>query len=975
MTDLRLPPHPSQVIDRSRRTTFWFDGRRIPGYEGDTIASALYASGVRIFNRSFKYHRPRGLLCVSGRCPNCMMNVDGVPNVRTCIRPATEGAQVRHQNAWPSLEHDVLSALERFDRLMPVGFYYKSLFRPKAMWHLSEPIMRRVAGLGTVNTDHVPKGEYEHRHLFTDVAVVGGGPAGCAAAIEAAKQGLRVTLIDDQPSLGGHFRWETRAPVNSGEYSGQAGYKVAHRLAEAAGSTPNINILSGATAFGLYEGKLLGVHQDRELVKLRCRRIVVATGAHEVPLVFPNNDLPGIMLSSAAQKLVNLYGVKPGRQGLVVTNNDQGLVAALELVEAGVEVLTVADSRHSSRHDSTLAKALRSKGVAVLAPYTIRQAEGRKQIEAAVIGRFEEGWFTGDEERIPCDFLCLAPGFDPASALLSQGDCQLIYDPALGETVPSELAPDIYAAGDVTGVHDAKVALLQGRLAGLEAAVSLNESPDAQLAEEISTLKGQLEDAQKEYRVSLSANPLTTIPVPSKKKFVCICEDVTEKDLHDAMREGFDDVQTLKRYSTVSMGPCQGKMCLKAYVGICAEDTGRSIEETGSTTPRPPIQPVPMGALAGPEHMPFRYTSIHHKHIEMGGHMVEVGEWKRPHSYGSPLEEAMAVRARVGIIDVTTLGKLDVRGKDAPVLMDKVYTHHFSNLGVGRVRYGIICSDSGIILDDGTVSRLAEDQYYLTTGTGNIDLVEEWFRWWLAGTGMCAHVTNITPGVAAINLAGPRARETMLKLTDIDLSPETFKYMRSASGIVAGVPSLLMRIGFVGETGWEIHFPAEYGEYIWDALLEAGKEFGISPFGVEAQRILRLEKKHLIPGQDTDVVSNPLEADMGWAVKFDKEDFIGRSALKAVQERGLRNKLVGFVMENGAVPQDGVPVLLDDHPVGKVTSSRYSPTLGRGFGLAWVPAHLAEEGKEIQIRVNGQSTPARVTMEPVYDPEGKRLRE
>ncbi|MFQ5934034.1 MAG: aminomethyltransferase family protein, partial [Dehalococcoidia bacterium] len=317
----------------------------------------------------------------------------------------------------------------------------------------------------------------------------------------------------------------------------------------------------------------------------------------------------------------------------------------------------------------------------------------------------------------------------------------------------------------------------------------------------------------------------------------------------------------------------------------------------------------------------------------------------------------------------------DVRGKDAPQLMDKVYTHNFSSLEVGRIRYGMICSDNGTILDDGTVTRVAEDNYYVTTGSGNIDLVEEWFKWWAAGTGMCVHFTNVTPGVAAINVAGPRARDTLAKLTDVDLSPDGFKYMRSASGQVAGVDCLLLRIGFVGETGWEVHFPAEYGEYMWDALLKAGKEFGISPFGVEAQRILRLEKKHLIPGQDTDMVSNPLEADMGWAIRFEKEDFIGRSALNKVQEQGLRNKLVGFVMENGGVPQDGVPVLQDDWPVGKVTSSRYSPTLGRGFGLAWVPIDLAEEGREIRIRVDGQPVPARVTLNPVYDPEGKHLRE
>ncbi|MFQ5872408.1 MAG: glycine cleavage T C-terminal barrel domain-containing protein, partial [Dehalococcoidia bacterium] len=796
----------------------------------------------------------------------------------------------------------------------------------------------------------------------------------CAAAIAAAGQGLRVSIIDDQPTLGGHLRWETRATLNKGEHSGLPGFRVAEKLAEAVRSYLNITVFSNATAFGLYEGKLLGIHHGRELMKLRCRRIVVATGAQEIPMVFPQNDLPGVLLSTGAVRLANLYGVRPGRRGVVITNNDQGLAAALELVEAGVEVAAVADSRLSSADGSALAEALRSRGVSISAPYTIRRTEGKKRVEVVVIGRFEEGWFVDEEEPVPCDFICLAPGFDPATALLHQGDCKLTYDPLLGETVLSEMALGIYAAGEVTGIHDPEVSLLRGKLAGLEAA-GLKEPEDATIAEEITTLKREHEEAERAYRERLSANHLLTIPVPHNKKFVCVCEDVTEKDIHDGIKEGFDDVQTLKRYSTVSMGPCQGKMCLKAYVGICAEDTGRSINEMSSTTPRPPIQPVPMGALAGPGHMPFRYTSIHHKHIAMGGDMVEVGEWKRPHSYGSHMEEVKAVRERVGIIDVSTLGKLDVRGKDAPRLMDKVYTHNFSSLGVGRIRYGMICSDSGVILDDGTVTRLAEDCYYVTTGTGNIDVVEEWFKWWAAGTGMCVHITNVTPGVAAINVAGPRARDTLRKLTDIDLSPEVFKYMRSTSGEVGGVECLLLRIGFVGETGWEVHFPAEYGEYMWDALLEAGKEYGISPFGVEAQRILRLEKKHLIPGQDTDIVSNPLEADMAWAVKFEKEDFIGRAALKEIQERGLRDKLVGFVMENGVVPQDGVPVLLDGWPVGRVTSSRYSPTLGRGFGLAWVPADLAEEGKKIGIRVDGQAAPARVTMEPVFDPEGKRLRE
>lgn len=943
-------------------------------HPGDTVASALYASGVRIFSRSFKYHRPRGLLCVSGHCSNCLMTVDRVPNVRACTLPAREGMRVRHQNAWPSLSYDFLSILDRLDPLLPVGFYYKSFIRPKFLWHLAEPLLRKAGGLGSVDTGYVADDDYEHLYYYTDVAVVGGGPAGCMAALEAANAGARVTLIDDQPSLGGHLRAEARGPSGGRSYRGLPGYEVAGKLAQEVAAKPNIRVLSGASALGLYEGAFLAVLHGKTMVKLRARRVVVAGGAQEVPLVFPNNDLPGVFLGSAVRRLVNLYGVRPGDRGVVVTSNDQGLELALELRDAGINVAAVVDSRPGANNGSELAEALARKDVTLLSPYTIRMAQGRRGVKGAIIGKFEGGRFQGEQRRIPCDFICVASGYQPSTGLLTQGDGRVRYDAMLGEAVPSQLPEFVRVAGEVTGIHDLDINLLQGRAAGLDAAASLKNG-DAALLEEVAILRKELEEAEKRLREGIRVNPLTTVPAFGRKKFVCTCEDVTEKDILDGIAEGFEDIQTLKRYSTVTMGPCQGKMCLKAYLGICAEATGKGLDELGSTTLRPPLEPVPMGALAGPGHMPMRIAPMHHKHLEMGARMAEVGEWKRPHSYGDVQEEVRAVRERVGIIEVSTLGKLDVRGKDAGKLLDRVYTHIFSDLPIGRIRYGMICSDSGIILDDGTVTRLAEDRYYVTTGTGNVDLVEEWFKWWTAGTGMCVHVTNLTPEVAAVNVAGPRARETLSKLTDIDLSSQKFKYMTSAQGQVAGVTCLLLRIGFVGETGWEVHFPAEYGEHMWDALLDAGSEFGIMPFGVEAQRVLRLEKKHLIPGQDTDVASNPLEADQAWAVRFEKKDFIGKMALAAVSERGLRNKLVGFVMQDGAVPRDGDPVVLNGRPVGRVTSSRMSPTIRKGFGMAWVPIELAEEGSEITIQMDGRNALARVSLQPVYDPEGRRLRE
>ncbi|MAG36839.1 MAG: aminomethyltransferase, partial [Dehalococcoidia bacterium] len=440
-------------------------------------------------------------------------------------------------------------------------------------------------------------------------------------------------------------------------------------------------------------------------------------------------------------------------------------------------------------------------------------------------------------------------------------------------------------------------------------------------------------------------------------------------------------IETLKRYTTVGMGPCQGKMCQLGSIGVCAQQTGRTIGETGRTTSRPPTKPVSLGALAGARHHPVRRTPMHDKHEELGCVWMDLGEWKRPLYYGDAHskqqaveEEYWAVRKRVGVIDLSTLGKLEVRGKDAPKLLDKVYTSRLSDLRVGRSRYSVICDDAGIILDDGTISRLADDRFFITTTTGNIEFVQQWFEWWLAETDWCVHITNVTGGLAAVNVAGPKARDTLAKLTERNLGSRAFRYMRCRRAEVAGVPSIMLRIGFVGETGWEIHFPAEYGEYLWDAILDAGEEFDIRPFGVETQRVLRLEKKHLIVGVDTDATSNVLEADMAWVAKLDKEDFIGKAATLQAQNRDMRERLVGFEMRDEAVPEDGTAIVRNGRPVGRVTSSRYSPVNGRAVGLAWVSQDMAADGQALAMPVNGRLARAQIVANPFYDPAGKKLR-
>jgi sarcosine oxidase subunit alpha len=524
----------------------------------------------------------------------------------------------------------------------------------------------------------------------------------------------------------------------------------------------------------------------------------------------------------------------------------------------------------------------------------------------------------------------------PDAGLLHQAGGKLMWNQDRGAFLPADLPPNVSAAGEVAGAWLTR------------------------------------------------AMPLPPERVPfHKRAFVCFCSDVSTADLRDGISEGFDHIETLKRYTTLTMGPCQGRMCQLAGIGVCAHETGRTMAETGVTTARPPNPSVSLGALAGPRHHPVRRTPMHDAHDQSGAVWMDMGEWKRPRYYKhascdterSCVEaEYRAVRERVGLIDVSTLGKLDVKGRDAGKLLDKVYTNRFSDLKPGRVRYSVLCDEAGIMLDDGTISRLAEDHYFITTTTGNLDFVQQWLEWWLVGTGWDVHITNVTGGRAAVNLAGPQARDLLKTLTACDLSTKAFPYMACREADVAEVPALLMRIGFVGETGWEIHFPAEYGEYLWLKLVEAGKTFDLRPFGVEAQRLLRLEKRHVIVGVDTDALSTPYEAGMAWVAKLDKPDFIGRNALSRQAEAKPEQSLVGFIMNDDAVPQDGAAILVGGALAGRVTSSRYSPKNGKAVGLAWVAAKSAKDGAEIEIRVNGSTARARIVQEAFYDPAGERLK-
>jgi sarcosine oxidase, subunit alpha len=865
---MRLPPQPDERIDRTQEVVFTFRGQPVRAFPGDTFGSALFADGQRVFSRSFKYHRPRGLLCCSGSCPNCMMTVDGTPNVRVCAEPVRQGAHLTPQNVLGSLEHDFLAVTDKIGGpFTPVGFYYRTMIRPRRAWPLYEKFLRNVAGLGRIDPHAERSDRYDTEHRHAEVLVIGASEAGIARATELANQGRHVVLVDENSSTP---------------------------------EIPGVDVIAPGRALGIWEGGLVPVDAGNVLYRYRVEQIVVATGAIEQPLVFPGNDLVGVMLPEAVRRLVDDWAIRPGQRAVVVTVDENGREAAARLKRIGVEIGGVYDLR-------------------------------RERIRE-IVGRGRKGVLRSvelDGRRIDCDLLVMSGGRQPAYSLLAQAGARVEYVPESGAFLPTEIPEGIEAVGSVAG---------EGLSAAIPAATYNGASG-----------KG--------------------------KCFVCVCEDVTDKDLKRAIAEGFDSLELAKRYTTVTMGPCQGRLCHVPSIRVFARENESDPGTIGTTTARPPWGPVTLGVLAGRPHEPAQRSSIHHRHKELGGRMMWTGTWRRPHSYGDVEAEVQAVHGAVGLIDVSTLGKLLVIGPDAGEFLERLYPNRFGDMKAGRIRYAVLNTDAGRIMDDGTIARLSDDAYYVTTTSTGAGAVVEWFEWWNAVWGMDVQIADITGALAAVNVAGPRARELMSRLTDLDISNEALSYLDARQGKIAGVPSLVLRIGFVGELGYELHFPSPYGEFVWDTILERGEDLGIRPFGLEPQRILRLEKMHILVGQDTDSESNVIEANMPWIVKFDKADFVGKWALEHVQARGPREQLVGFEMEDGRVPPEGGQVVIKERrPVGRITSARWSPELRKVIGMAWVPPELARDGAEFFVTIDGGFDKAHVRLTPFFDPEGRRLR-
>ncbi len=986
--------------------SFTFDGRSCVAQPGDTIGSALARNGVSVVSRSFKYHRPRGLMCCAGHCPNCLVQVEDEPNVRACMRAVEPGMEVRSQNAWPSLKIDVMALTGLIGRFLPVGFYYKTFIRPRFLWPLYEKVLRSAAGLGRVNPDaaHDAGDELHHygkQYLHTDIAVVGGGRSGLEAAVAAARLGATVLLFDENHTLGGRLRYA----------EGAAGLADLQYLLEEAATLPTLQAHTGATVVGWWEDNWLAVRHGNRLLKVRAKSVVFATGAYEQPLPFGNNDLPGIMLGGGVQRLLKVHGVTgaeggvmaAGKRAVVVTNNNEGWSVADDLLAAGLKVTAVVDARwpqavESDTGDPVVAGVM-AKGVPVFWRHTVARAEGSNHVRRVGLAPLAtDGSMTQHSPAISrwidCDLVAISAGYAPANGLLYQAGARIAWDEMAGQFALASAPPGIFAAGRVTGrMGDDARSVGEQAASYTGAAMYPPEGPwvqsSATVPPEAPAMAQPL--ATRHLPPATRHLPPAPLSLPASslqaKAFVCFCEDVSIHDVETAVAEGYDNLELLKRYSTISMGPCQGRMCSQNAVHLCAHLTGASVPATGVTTARPPVTPVPMGVLAGQHMEPVQHTPIDAWHRANGAKMMVAGLWMRPEHYGDPTAEVKAVRQAVGLIDVSTLGKLRLTGPGVPELLDRLYANRLGDLPVGRARYGLMCNDEGVILDDGITARLGETEWYTTTTSSGAGAIFEWMQWWAqSGWGQDTHITDVTEDFAAFNLAGPFARAVLRKLTGSDVSDLAFPYMRARQMEVAGFACCVLRIGFTGELSYEIHPPAAFGLQLWKTILDAGREFGIRPFGVEAQRVLRLEKAHIIIGQDTDAMTDPLAAGMTGLVKFDRTDFLGKRSLVQAADAGPKQRLVGFksVAANagqpGMIPEEGLQIVDRSadgrlHIIGWVTSCRFSPTLNEVIGLCWLPSELAAQpGASFTIRRDSSLIEGYVHHGSFYDPTGERLR-
>lgn len=960
----RLPQQPGEWIDRSRPISFTFEGRRYDAYAGDVVTSALWAGGERVLGRSFKYHRPRGVLSLANHDCNVVVQNGGEPNVRADVTAVEAGMRLTAVNTFGGLRKDKARILGRFSAFLPVGFYYKA-FHTRKLFPLWERMFRMVTGLGRVDFE-TPHRRTPKQYDFCDVLVIGAGPSGLSAALAAAEAGAKVVVVDENAGAGGSGLYQI------GGDSQRA--VITRQLLDGVRTHAGISLRTATCAAGYYADCWVPLVDAEKLTKMRASSVVMATGAFEQPAVFHNNDLPGVMLASAAQRLIRRYAVQPMQRAVVLAANSDAYRAAIDLAGSGVTVAAIVDLRKEVPHSPIVREAL-ALGIECIAGACVYEAAGYPgsgELVGVNVCAFDANGQPKRTEarRIDCDGLAVSVGWAPAANLLYQAGTRMRYDKSVEQFVPDVLPQGVFACGRVNGVYALQGKIDDGRRAGIAAAVHAGF--------------GVAGEVPVPTESECPSHPWPVVDHPAGKNFVDFDEDLQLKDFANAVQEGFDNIELIKRYSTNGMGPSQGKHSNMNGLRILARLTGKEPQQVGTTTARPFFHPVPMSHLAGRGFTPERKTPLHSRHERLGAIWMAAGVWQRPEYYAvagkTRVEcihgEVQAVRNAAGLIDVGTLGKLDVVGPQAAEFLERVYGGKYAGMKVGTTRYGIMCDESGVMTDEGVIARLGEQHFYFTTTTSNAaNIYRELSRLntiWKLDCGLI----NLTGAHAAVNLAGPASRRILERVCDIDLSSDGFPYLAVRQAAVAGVPARLMRVGFVGEWAYEIHVPAEYAATLWDALMAGGAAHGIRAFGVEAQRLMRLEKGHLIVSQDTDGLTTPFDVGMAWAVRMDKPFFIGQRSLKVIAKQPRTKSLVGFTLPvgySGTAPQECHLIIERGDIAGRITSIAFSPNLGCYIGLAFVQPEMAEEGRSFAIRLSdGSMVTATVAKLPFYDPQDLR---
>ena len=982
--------------------TFRFDDITYHGYEGDSLASALLANGVTVMGRSFKYHRPRGLLGAGSEEPNALVVLGeggrATPDLRATQIELFDGLVARSQNRWPSLNYDIGAVNSWLSRLIPAGFYYKTFMWPRAAWHkLYEPIIRKSAGLGVAASEPDPD-SYDQIHDFCDVLIAGGGIAGLSAALAAAEAGARVILMDEQPVLGG------RSADDGLEIDNKDVGVWVRAITRKLQSKPNVRILTRTTLTGHYDHNFAmaleritdhlpptasGTTRQR-LWRIRAKQIIVAAGAIERPLTFANNDRPGVMLASAVRTYLHQYGVSPGHRIVLFTNNDDAYRTALALSKAGITVPCVIDVRPKSEGD--LVRKAQERGIRVVFNTVIAQVTGKPNVQSITIGPRRDTGRIGDPlEKIHCDAIAMSGGWNPAVHLFSHCGGKLKFDDDLAAFVPDQTREQMRICGAANGSFNPLDVIREGQETGLAAACDAL-SKKIKANHRTPNIEAVSEDPMLPFWFAPSIPPYTE----GNKHFVDFQHDVTAADVELAAREGYQSVEHTKRFTTLGMATDQGKTSNINGLALLGDALNKPIPEVGTTTFRPPYTALTFGAITGHNtgklFHPVRHTPISNWSNAHGADNEPVGDWRRPFCYRKDGEdreaavhrEVMAVRNSAGLLDASTLGKIEVRGPDAGILLDRIYTNMMSNLKPGRCRYGLMLDDNGFLWDDGVVVAMSENHYLLHTTSGNAARVRAWLEEWVQTEwwDLKVYITDVTEQWAQFAVAGPKARKIIETLeSDMDWSRDAFPFMDYRAGSLSGTQIRAYRISFSGELSYEIAIPASQGLNLWTALMRAGEAYDLTPYGTEALHILRAEKGYIMIGDETDGTVTPEDLGLNWALSKKKDDYLGKRALQRpfLADQDNRHRLVGLmtddpevVLPSGAYAVDKVTSRPPMKTIGHVTSSYMSPTLGRSIAMALVKNGPERMGDTLQFPLPSGVVAAKIVDPVFYDKDGER---